>query len=394
MSTAYYYVRPTDSLFIRGNLAFGDSGEHGSGSLPPPPSLFAGAFRSAILGRDAEALAGFVQHGRCQDERLAACLGTPTQPGAFRVSWLSLAAQADSQHDGAEALTLLPADLLCLESGFAPLKPRALPAGVESGGELPLRATLASARQEKPTGGLCLRQAGLAPYLADEIPTAAQAVSAGTLHTRDPRLGIGLDTDARSVEKGLIYTTEGFAFSPPAQAEKPSPFATTGFLVGIEGADELLPQRGLLRLGGDGKSAEYRRVDFTPPAVSLNAIARTRHFRLICQTPALSDAGWLLPGVTRQGETYRLQGSAFSARLACAALGRREIVSGWDLFHWKPKDAQVAIPAGSVFWFDRFDGDADKLVTWAANGLQPDTAENTSRRAEGYNLAHLGLWME
>ena len=30
MSNAYYYVRPTDSLFIRGNLAFGASGEHGS----------------------------------------------------------------------------------------------------------------------------------------------------------------------------------------------------------------------------------------------------------------------------------------------------------------------------------------------------------------------------
>ncbi len=52
-NTTYYYVRPTDSLFVRGNLAFGDSGEHGASMMPPPPSLFAGAFRSALLGHDA-----------------------------------------------------------------------------------------------------------------------------------------------------------------------------------------------------------------------------------------------------------------------------------------------------------------------------------------------------
>lgn len=52
-NTTYYYVRPTDSLFVRGNLAFGNSGEHGASMMPPPPSLFAGAFRSALLGHDA-----------------------------------------------------------------------------------------------------------------------------------------------------------------------------------------------------------------------------------------------------------------------------------------------------------------------------------------------------
>ncbi|PTQ80073.1 CRISPR-associated protein Cmr3 family [Nitrosospira multiformis] len=49
--TKYYHLRATDTLFIRGNLAFGESGEHGASELPPLPSLFAGAFRSAILGR-------------------------------------------------------------------------------------------------------------------------------------------------------------------------------------------------------------------------------------------------------------------------------------------------------------------------------------------------------
>lgn len=397
--TRYYYVRPTDSLFIRGNLAFGESGEHGASNLPPPPSLFAGAFRSAILGRAPEELNHFAQHGRCRDQKFAACLGTPARPGAFRVTWLSLAGQSGDQSDTSEALVPLPSDVLafCSEESvlpeFIPLKPRALPKRVEASGALPLHATLHSGKQEKPKNGFYLRQGGLAQYLAGKPVTAAEAVSTDHLYKRDPRLGIGLDSDSRSVQEGLIYTTEGFTLTPRAAGKNP-PFDTTGFLVGLDGVDGLLPEQGLLRLGGDGRSAEYRLMEFTPPAASLEHIAQSRRFRLVTHTPTLSAGGWLPPQVTHRGDEYYLSGEGFSARLASAALGRREIISGWDLYNWKPKDAQAAIPAGSVYWFDRLEGDVGRLAAWVADGLYSDTPGNTSRRAEGYNLAQLGLWID
>jgi CRISPR-associated protein Cmr3 len=397
--TRYYYVRPTDSLFIRGNLAFGESGEHGASELPPPPSLFAGAFRSAILGRAPQELGHFAQHGRCNDPKFGACLGTPTKPGAFRVTWLSLAGQASDQTDKVEALVPLPADALAFPADEAAppklvsLKPRALPIGIEAGGLLPLHATLHSAKQEKPQNGYYLRQPGFAQYLAGEALTATEAVPANNLYTSDPRLGIGLDADSRSVQEGLIYTTEGFTFGPRVIGKKPI-FNTAGFLVGIDGADDLLPGQGLLRLGGDGRSAEYRHVEFDPPTASLERIAQSCRFRLVTHTPTLSAGGWLPPQVTLRGDEYYLSSDDFSARLVCAALGRKEIVSGWDLFNWKPKDAQAAIPAGSVYWFDELEGDPGKLATWAAGGLCSDTPANTPRRAEGYNLAQLGLWMD
>ena len=171
-------------------------------------------------------------------------------------------------------------------------------------------------------------------------------------------------------------------------------FEGTGFLVGIDGADGLLPDRGKLRLGGDGRSAQYRVVQVAEWRPDLKAIAAARRFRLILRTPGLFGAGWLPDCVVAAGGSHRLQGSSFVARLVCAAVGRREVVSGWDLHKWAPKPAEAAAPAGSVYWFDDFSGDSGKLADWVAAGLSNDTGPATPRRAEGYNLAWLAAWPE
>ncbi|MEI8326466.1 MAG: type III-B CRISPR module-associated Cmr3 family protein, partial [Betaproteobacteria bacterium] len=401
-ATTYFYVRPTDSLFIRGNLAFGDSGEHGTSQMPPPPSLFAGAFRSAILGQNAEHMAQFLACQPLADEARSRCLGTYAKPGAFRISWLSLAGQANGQAMGQtapEAVSPLPADLIVLDKAFAPLRPQALGAGVSCSGDLPMRATLFSAKQEKPSTGIYLRETGLQDHLNGKLPGDAAQAMAGHLFLRDPRLGIGLNGDSRTAEEGLIYTTEGYSFSPSKDDEngdgKVLPFASTGFLVGMEGVVGVLPDQGHLRLGGDGRSATYQRVEFKPPIA--DKLAANKRFRLVLQSPALFRQGWLPDGVVQQDGFYKLQGAGFSARLACAAIARREVVSGWDLHGWKPKPAQAAAPVGSVYWFDEFEGDAGKLAAWAQGGLWPenlDAMDTTQkmRRAEGYNLALLGVW--
>ena len=112
MSTSYYFVEPLDVLMVRGNKSFGGDGQHGEAVMPPWPSLFAGAFRSALLGNDAQMLSRFVAVGTdkalSKDARnsqmrnvlgdaLFAALGTPTDPGDFRVTWFGRCAKRGKQ---------------------------------------------------------------------------------------------------------------------------------------------------------------------------------------------------------------------------------------------------------------------------------------------------------
>ncbi|MBI3935956.1 MAG: type III-B CRISPR module-associated protein Cmr3 [Betaproteobacteria bacterium] len=397
--TSFYFVRPTDSLFVRGNIAFGDAGEHGASVMPPQPSLFAGAFRSAILGRDAKALAAFTQHGhtgRAEWDgvlgKLDHATGEVLAAGSFRITWLSLAGDISPriEQNEIEAVLPLPADLVKLDLGFASLTPGEPNPLVADNRFLPRVAMLRTAKQEKPQTGAYLRQSGWVKHLAGNTPDKhADSIKAEHVHARDPRLGIGLNADSRTAESGLIYTTEGFAFSP-----KDSLFAATGFLVGVEGADGLLPETGFLRLGGDGRGAKYRRNKFRPvdPPL-LDVIADVRRFRLILMTPGLFTGGWLPEHVDRDGDAYFLRVNGCIARLACAAVPRREVISGWDLFRWKPKDAHRVAPAGSVYWFEELKGDPGKLAEWVAGGLWGENSD-LQRRAEGYNLASLAAWKE
>ncbi len=385
--------------------------------MPPPPSLLAGAFRSAILGRDADALARFTGQGATGSPTLDRALGTLdpgtgriTEPGGFRIAWLTLAGlTAGKGALSPEPVFTLPADLIKLESGFAHLTPEAPNLVVADGRTLPLTAMLRTAKQTKPEAGFYLREVGWRSHIAGNIPDQdIGGIKATDLYARDPRLGIGLNTDTRTAESGLIYTTEGHAFSPSRDPTKrgqgAKPFVATGFLVGVEGAEGLLPEAGFLRLGGDGRGARYRKVTYQPQAQPLDAIAKTGRFRLILATPGLfssppppggqADArepAWLPTGVRPDGDQYRLSAAGCTARLVCAAVPRREVISGWDLFGWRPKDAHRVAPAGSVYWFEDFQGDPGKLAGWVSGGVWGDNPD-TTRRAEGFNLAWLATW--
>ena len=398
MSSRYFFIEPIDVLMLRGNRSFGDTGQHGHTLMPPWPSVFAGAFRSALLGHDAKRLAEFVAVGgrpfTTEGERaecmrdvlgvaLFAVLGTPQQPGSFRVCWASLGL-APAATARPQAVLPLPADLLVADGPAAlpvALLPAARPLGTWGESTLPMMALLRSSKQVKPAGGHWLDAAGLAAHVRGQpVPTTLRTAA---LYKSETRLGIALNAASRTASDGAIYTTEAVAFSKHA-----------GFIVGIQGGANLLPAQGMLRLGGDGKGAHYREVPFTAPAC--DAPRQGGRFRLLLTTPALFAGGWLPTGVAPEGSSLRLHGQGFSARLACAALGRHEVVSGWDLAQWRPKLAQRAAPAGSVYWFDEFDGDAGKLATWVARGLWPEDAtmscEQHQRRAEGFNGALLCAW--
>ena len=367
MPTTYRFIEPLDVLFLRGNKLFGDPGSHGESLVPPWPSVAAGALRSLMLihdGLDPAAFArGTISHPS---------LGTPKQPGSFAVASFDLARRKNG--GPVETLHALPADLKLTQDDNNTLRliritPNAPAQGLSSSAPLPKWPVLAEKSRGKPVTGFWLTQAGWAAHLAGKTPALDQLVASRDLWKLDARVGVGLDATTGRAEDGKLFTAQAVAFAPDV-----------GFLAGVTGAAP--PNTGMLRFGGDGRGGALQAVHHTPPQPDWDAIARTGRCRVLLTTPGLFAQGWLLPGLDAQ-RRWSLLG--VRGELACAAVPRSEVISGWDLALRQPKAAQRVAPVGSVYWIDKLQASAEQLRKLAEHGLWSDADQNASRRAEGFN---------
>lgn len=371
------FIEPLDVMFPRGNKLFGDAGQHGEAQMPPWPSVAAGAIRSRMLADAAVDLAAFGQ-GRRPEGPLGNVLGTPVEPGSFRLTWFSVARRNGKT---VEPILPLPADVIADENQnrLFYLKPQTLPDRFQASHPMHQLPVLHQTKSTKAQSGLWLNGTGLVAYLRGEpLQKATHTMRTSELWKSDPRLGIALDPVKRTAEEGRLYTTEGIA-----------PHENIGFLVSISGGNDMAPKEGLIRLGGDGRGARVTAREATLSEPDWERIARERRFRLVLTTPGLFEKGWRLPGLQDDGAVWRGP-DGLTARLISAAVSRLQVVSGWDLARREPKPALRSAPAGSVYWLEAPKADGAALVRalrilatkgFGCMSAYPDKA----RLAEGFN---------
>ena len=373
MSTAYRFVQAVDTLSIRGNKLFGDAGSHGDCHFPPRPSVLSGAFRSVLWannGHDVDAILN----------------------SAFSIASV-FPARGNSQGK-LEIYLPLPADVVVTDEGkiLRQLEPQAIDKRIFHSqiSQLPMLPVLRQGKPSKAESGWLLNQTGINTYLQGHSLTTAHVIRQSELWANESRIGIGLNRSSRTADEGKLFTVEHTAMMQKEHwqhCENKTPANNTvGLLVGIDGCNEL-PDEGFIRLGGDGRAAQYSSIaapDIQQPSVK-------DKFKLVLLTPGLFNDGWLPDGVIEASGELWLKGDGFRAHLCCAAISRAEVVSGWDLVQWQPKTAERVAPAGSVYWFDQFEGNANKLAGWVAAGIWFDN-NKSQRRAEGFNRAWLALW--
>jgi CRISPR-associated protein Cmr3 len=385
------FVQSVDTLSLRGNRLFGAAGTFGESTFPPRPSVIAGAFRSLLLAQSGMDLNAFARGKRLAEEALDRLLGTPKNPGEFAVRGVFPACKGS---DGQiELLMPLPANLVVTDEGnqTQELEPQPLPTGVATGNStgLPMLATLRQKGGSKPESGWLLSREGIDAYLTGTPIGPQHLVHRSELWGSEARIGIGLSRESHTVESGKLFAVE---HTVARQQEHGGPAA--GLAVRIGGGQTGIPERGFLRVGGDGRAASCAGMAEPDLPLPLDAIADSRRFKLVLTTPGLFSPH--MPRTDGQPATgmpawFPPLPASLQARLACAAVPRFEVISGWDLAAWAPKTAERAVPAGAVYWFDEFNGDPGKLADWVASGLwshNPDTA----RRAEGFNNALLAAW--
>ncbi len=386
MNTTYYFVEALDTWSFRGNRAFGESGSYGETVFPPPPSVIAGAFRSLLLGSMSSEIGAFTRGTPLSDPALSRILGTPDEPGSFRVSLVS-PARCDGD-GGVERLTPLPADLVVANKGECVLQmnPEKRPPELLSSApySLPCLPVLRQTTPAKPESGWLLTGDGLANYQCGASLKLEHLVSRHSLWAEELRIGIGMQDTSRSAEEGQLFSLQHTA---PCHGDGGVSSAEPGLLVGLQGCEERLPDTGMLRLGGDGRGAVFRQVQFPAPSIPAEQIQSTHQFKLVLQTPGLFGQGWLPDGIQDEGKSLALDWQGLRARLICATLPRHTVISGWDLAYRRPKSAQRAVPAGSVYWFELLQGDLQQLDKLVDQGLWALVGDNIDRQreAEGYN---------
>lgn len=382
MDTVRLFIEPLDVLFLRGNKLFGEAGSFGESLVPPWPSVAAGAIRSALLvkkGLDAKAFAA----GELDDPELGSC----DKPGSFRVLGFHLARRhADGR---IEVLRAPPSDLVVRRKDDGTLevlrmRPHELKAGMLSSAATRLHAILPEPERGKPEGGYWLTESGWRAYREGrDIDARTQLLRTADLWSLDLRVGVGLDPARRSAAEGKLFTVQAVSMRKPYHdAKRPYDGA---FLVDTEGAR--LPDEFLVRFGGDGRAARAVSIPVAADEADLcEEIARAGRGRLVLTSPGIFAGGWLPTGASKdESGEIRFELHGVKARVACAAVARAEVVSGWDLAKGRPKPAQRAAPAGSVYWLEDLEATAEQLRKLVAHGLWSEPAENPLRRTEGFN---------
>ncbi len=408
------FLRPVDVLYLRGNKLFGTAGDHGEALMPPWPSMAAGALRSQLLAAGGVPLHDYAlgTAGVLSDALHA--LGTPENPGAFRIAWFSAALLAIGEP---RPVLPIPADHFVQDPGkekerpehIVALTPVRLPDDVVCSAATPDAALLQNKEQAKPASGWLLNAEGIAAWVRGAaLDAEAHLVAAPDVWRTETRLGIARNLATGTAAEGQIYTSDVVSFCGNGDA------TDGGFLVMMKGlapeaAQEYLVSA-LLRLGGDGRAATVETLTWAPPEPDWERIEKARACRIMLTTPGIFPDGWRLPGMKDDGTWHGPNG--LTGRVHCAAVPRHQVVSGWDLAALTdprrtagerkiigtghPKPAQKAAPVGSVYWLNELDGDIRGGLSallreglWACMDKELDVW-SAQRRAEGFNNCLVG----
>jgi len=173
------------------------------------------------------------------------------------------------------------------------------------------------------------------------------------------KVGIKLDKSTKSTEENYLYSAshirlkEGFGFL--VEVNK----------VEVNNDNNLLPNQGYLRLGGDTRVAEFKEIDFDLSSITEDIVNNLPELNedflleFILLTPAIFKNGWYPDFLNNDMGFLKGEFGGISLTLISAVLGKPLYIGGFDLAKGYPKEMKKAVPAGSVYYF-KIDGATDR----------------------------------
>jgi len=322
-------LRAVDNFFFRDAAPFDAGTDEKAVSLfPPLPSSYAGALASFLTTSDSSdkprikiGFNGIVKDGQVHFPR----------PLDTKV----IAAADDNGEDAYFIQTL--------KKVKAPVSSCPLP---------DVLMTADTQRGEKdPPGTFFLKEQEMNAYLGKNSQTLV-CVSLEEQICDQNKVAIRIDGESGNVVQGDM-----------AQIQMISPGAVELL---VEADPVKIADHQSVKLGGENRSASVQKMPGQP--FNIRPGSGNRYFKLYLATPALFKHGWF-PGWLDPENfigTFRYKKRMVKVRLICAATGRPLAAGGFGFDKragkMQPRELRMAVPAGSVYYFELLEGDFETAV--------------------------------
>jgi len=150
---------------------------------------------------------------------------------------------------------------------------------------------------------------------------------------KDHKIGIKIDSKTKTAQENYLYRIDLTQFKED-----------WSFLIEYE-CEVDFPKEGILKLGGEGKSAKYSIIDKPIGLKSIELyreqirekLENNNYFKVFFKTPVFFENGW----------RPKQEG------LVCANVGKYISIGGWDMETKKSKVMKRYVSAGSVYVFKK-----------------------------------------
>jgi len=304
----YIKITPTDTLFFRGGKPFTAGMDSWTdSSLLPSPSVIWGALFSVLFSE------GKVNRNKLDDNEIK----------KLKIENIYL-------YNEKKQIILIPAplDIFIDENGNYHL-PKYKDVAFSSNYPLSV-LSMVEEKDVKQIENMFIDLGSLFKHYSYGYRKNLQLYDFSEIFVSDYKVGIKRDRKTLSSEDKQLYRIDLTQFREE-----------WFFLIEYDLKDIEFPEKGILKLGGEGKTAKYNVID-KPLAIEFAEEAKSEvetqlekeeFVKLILKTPAYFKNGW----------------KPKSDNLLCATVGKPLYIGGFDMAIGKPKPMKKYVPAGSVF---------------------------------------------
>lgn len=316
----YYKIMPIDTFFFRGGMPF-DAGVnfHTESLFPPYPSAYAGALR--------------------RGEKVAA--------RSIKIGWNGMMIKDQPIFPRPLDMNFMDEETLQkMELHPEPLGNQQLPYILA-----PKEVSLGKKLVKNSGQDMYITQDDLSRYLFDQEDLSISTFNLDKYIVKEPHIGIAIDPETQTTIDGQWYIQEKIRLQSTIQ------------LV-VEAEGELSSEEGLIKLGGANKVASIQPLQQSFPIMEQKIEDESRYFKLYLSTPAIFKQGWLPRWIdlkTMEG-SFSFRKRKVKVKLMSAAIGKPFPIGGFETVKNRPKALHLAVPAGSVYFFEIIEGTLKDVI--------------------------------